>query len=102
MLDLATVREGLGNAVGDDAVIFLRIQHPPAHDVRVWLSRREEWRDKRDVLNSLERRIESSEYLRRPFFISRIADLGPDYFQDAQGEPIAELMESIVEERAKS
>ena len=96
MLDLATVREGLGNAVSDDAVIFLRIQHPPAHDVRVWLSRREEWRDKRDVLNSLERRIESSEYLRRPFFISRIADLGPDYFQDAQGEPIAELMESIV------
>ena len=96
MLDLATVREGLGNAVGDDAVIFLRIQHPPAHDIRVWLSRREEWRDKRDVLNSLEWRIESSEYLRRPFFISRIADLGPEYFQGAQGEPIAELMESIV------
>ena len=96
MLDLATVREGLGNTVNNDAVIFLRIQHPPAHDVRVWLSRRREWCDKRAVLNSVERRIESSEYLRRPFFISRIADLGPDHFQDAQGEPIAELMESIV------
>ena len=96
MLDLATVREGLGKTVDDDAVIFLRIQYPPAHDVRVWLSRREEWRDKRDVLNSLERRIESSEYLRRPFFISQIADLGPGYFQEAQEEPIADLMESVV------
>ena len=96
MLDLVTVREGLGYVVGDDAFIFLRIQHPPAHHVRVWLSNREEWHDKRDVLNSLERRIVSSEYLRRPFFISRIADLGPDHFQDAQGEPVAELMESIV------
>ena len=94
MLDRDAVREGLGNAVSDDALIFLRVQHPPADQVRVWLSNREEWRDKMDSL--LERRIESSEYLRRPFFISRIADLGPDRFKDAQGEPIAELMESIV------
>ena len=96
MLDRATVREGLGNVAGDDALVFLRIQHPPADRVRAWLSTREEWRYKREVLNSLERRIESDEYLRRPFFISRIADLGPDHFQDARGEPIAELMESIV------
>ena len=96
MLDLATVREGLGNVVGDDALIFLRVQHPPAERVRVWLSNREEWRDQSEVLNALVRRIESSEYLRRPFFISRIADLGPDHVRDAQGEPIAELMESIV------
>ena len=96
MLDLDTVRDGLGETVADDAIIVLRIQHPPARDVRVWLSSREEWRDRTDVLSSLERRIESSEYLRRPFFISQIADLGPDHFQGAQGEPIAELMESIV------
>ena len=96
MLDTATVREGLGDTVDDDKLVFLRIQHPPADRVRVWLSNRDEWRGEREVLNSLERRIESSEYLRRPFFISRIADLGPDHFQDAQGEPIAELMESIV------
>ena len=96
MLDPATVREGLGNAVGDGDIVFLRIQHPPADQVRVWLSSHEEWRDERAILNSLERRIESSEYLRRPFFISRIADLGPERFQDAQGEPIAELMESII------
>ena len=96
MLDPATVREGLGNAVGEDAVIFLRIQHPPARDVRAWLSSRKEWCDQKDALGSIERRIESSEYLRRPFFISIIADLGPDHFQDVQGEPIADLMESIV------
>ena len=96
MLDLDTVRDGLGETVAGDAIILLRIQHPPARDVRDWLSNREEWRDRTDVLSSLERRIESSEYLRRPFFVSKIADLGPDHFQGAQGEPIAELMESIV------
>ena len=96
MLDLDTVRDGLGETVAGDAIILLRIQHPPARDVRDWLSNREEWCDRTDVLSSLERRIKSSEYLRRPFFISKIADLGPDHFQGAQGEPIAELMESIV------
>ena len=97
MLDLTTVREGLGTAVGDDDIVFLRIQNPPADRVRIWLSNHEKWRDQRAVLNTLERQIESSEYLRRPFFVSRIADLGPEHFQDAQGEPVAELMESIVQ-----
>ena len=96
MLDPTTVREGLGNTVGDDDIVFLRIQDPPANGVRVWLSNHEKWRNQKGVLNSLEKQIKSSEYLRRPFLISRIADLGPEYFQDAQGEPIAELMESIV------
>ena len=96
MLDPDTVRDGLGNTIGADALIFLRIQHPPTDRVRVWLSNREEWSGRSDVLDSLERQIKNSEYLRRPFFISRIADLGPDHFQDTQGEPIAELMESIV------
>ena len=96
MLDAATVREGLGDTVGDDGLIFLRVQHPPADRVRDWLSNREEWHGEREALNALRRQIESSEYLRRPFFISRIAELGPDRVQDAQGEPIAELMESIV------
>ena len=96
MLDPAAVLEGLGDTVQDDALIFLRVHHPPADRIRVWLSHHEEWRDRKDALHSLERQIESSEYLRRPFFVSRIADLGPDRVHDAQGEPIAELMESIV------
>ena len=96
MLDLTTVREGLGNTVGDGDIVFLRIQDPPAKEVLAWLSNNENWRNQRAVLNSLERQIESSEYLRRPFFVSRVADLGPERFRDAQGEPIAELMEIIV------
>ena len=96
MLDPATVREGLGNTVGEGDIVFLRIQNPPADKVRGWLSNHEKWHDQRAELNSLERRIESSEYLRRPFFISRIADLGPKHLQVAGGEPIAELMEDIV------
>ena len=94
MLDPATVHEGLGHTIDD--IIFLRIQHPPADRVRVWLSNHEKWRSQGTTLNSLQRRIKNSEYLSRPFFISRIADLGPKHFQDAQGEPIAELMEGIV------
>ena len=97
MLDPATVREGLGTTVGDDDIVFLRIQNPPADQVRTWLSNHEKWRGQRKVSKSLERQIKSSEYLGRPFFISRIADLGPERFQDAQGEPVAELMESIVQ-----
>ena len=96
MLDPVTVREGLGDAIGRNDLIFLRLQHPPADQVRVWLSTHPDWGNRNDALKSLERQIEGSEYLRRPFFVSRIADLGPDHFQDAAGEPIAELMESIL------
>ena len=101
MLDAATVREGLGDTVGDDGLIFLRVQHPPADQVRDWLSNLEEWNGAREALNMLQRQVESSEYLRRPFFISKIAELGPDHVHDAQGEPIAELMESIVRREGK-
>ncbi len=95
MLDAGTVRRGLGNTVSDDSLIFLRLQHPPANEVRKWMSRRRDWRDRAQELNLLEKQIEGSEYLRRPFFISRIADLGPDGFH-AQGEPIVEIIDGIV------
>ena len=97
MLDAKSVGEGLGNAVGDGSLIFLRLQHPPARDVREWTSRHPAWEGHSDALNLLERRIEDSEYLRRPFFISQIADLGPDHFRKTQGEPIVDIIESIVQ-----
>ena len=96
MLDVDAVRDGLGKTIDEDSVAFLRIQHPPAQDVRAWLSRREGWTGRRQELNSVERQVRGSEYLRRPFFIVQIAHLGPDRFQDAQGEPIADLLDGIV------
>ena len=96
MLDVATVRDGLGDSVADDALVFVRVQDPPADQVRLWLSNREEWHGERGALNLLERQIENSDYLRRPFFVSRIAELGPTCVQSAQGEPVVELMDSIV------
>ena len=101
MLDQATVRHGLGNVVGDGDLVLFRVQHPPADRIRAWLSHRTEWCNRNDALDSFEQRIEGSEYLRRPFFVSRIADLGPDRWRDAQGEPVAELMESIVRREAE-
>ena len=97
MLDARAVREGLGYTASDDFLIFLRLHHPPSAEVRKWMSHRPDWRDRTQELNLLERQIEESEYLRRPFFISKIADLGPDGFRDAQGEPIAEIIDGIVQ-----
>ena len=96
MLDAQTIRNGLGHTVSEDSIAFLRLRHPPSREVKRWMSHRSEWCDRPRELNLLERQIEGSEYLRRPFFISRIADLGPDGFRDAQGEPIVEIIEGIV------
>ena len=96
MLDARAVHDGLGHTVRDDSLIFLRLQHPPSGEVKKWMSHRPDWHDRARELNLLERQIEGSEYLRRPFFISRIADLGPDGFRDAQGEPIVEIIDGIV------
>ena len=96
MLDAGAVSEGLGHTIADGAVTFLRIRHPPATAVRKWLSRRTEWTGRERELDSVERQVHDSEYLRRPFFIAQIAQLGPERFQDAQGEPIAELLDGIV------
>ena len=60
------------------------------------MSGKPKWNGRGSELNLLEKQINDNEYLRRPFFISRIADLGPDRFREAQGEPVAEIMESIV------
>ena len=96
MLDAEAVRSGLQPTVDDDSVTFLHVRHPPAEEVRRWLSRHDDWRGKNQALKVVENQIEASEYLRRPFFASQIAMLGPDGFQEAQGEPIGDLMDSIV------
>ena len=96
MLDRRTVLDGLRNTISEDSLVFLRLKHPPANEVRSWMSSNPDWTGQDAELNLLERQAEDSEYLRRPFFLSRIADLGPDRFREAQGEPVVELMESIV------
>ena len=96
MLNVETVRDGLGHTVNEESLIFLRLQHPPSNEVKKWMSKRPSWRNRTEELDLLERQVESSEYLRRPFFISTIADLGPDGFNEAQGEPIVEIIDSIV------
>ena len=96
MLDRHSVLQGLGSTIGEDSLVFLRLKHPPANEVRLWMASNPEWAGQDAELNLLQRQAENSEYLRRPFFLSRIADLGPDRFREAQGEPVVELMESIV------
>ena len=96
MLDRRTVLDGLDNTISEDSLVFLRLKHPPANEVRIWMSSNPDWAGQDAELHLLERQAENSEYLRRPFFLSRIADLGPDRFREAQGEPVVELMESIV------
>ena len=96
MLDVDTVREGLGHTVNDDSITLLHVDHPPADAVRGWLSRRDSWRGRNRELELVERQVKEIEYLGRPFFVSQIAQLGPDQFQEAQGDPLADLMECII------
>ena len=96
MLDRRTVLNGLGNTIREDSLVFLRLRHPPANEVRVWMSSNPNWRGHDSELKLLESQVADNEYLGRPFFLSQIADLGPDRFREAQGEPVVELMESIV------
>ena len=96
MLDVATVREGLGHTVNDDSITLLHVEHPPAGAVRGWLSRRGSWSGRNKELELVERLVKESQYLGRPFFVSQIADIGPDQLQEAQGDPVADLMECII------
>ena len=96
MLDPKSVGKGLEKVVGEESLIFLRLRHPSGSEVREWISRRGAWKDQGNKLTLLESWIEESEYLRRPFFISQIAGLGPKRFGDVHGEPIVEIIKSIV------
>lgn len=96
MLDLDTVREGLGNTVDRDSITLLHVEHPPADAVRAWLSRRDRWSGRDGELERVRKQVDEIEYLGRPFFVSQIAHLGPDRYQEAQGDPLADLMEGIV------
>ena len=60
------------------------------------LSRRNAWRGRNQELEIVEKQVGEIAYLGRPFFVSQLADLGPDLFQEAQGDPVADLMEGIV------
>ena len=96
MLDVKTVLEGLGNTVDRGSMTLLHVEHPPAAAVRAWLSRHDKWSGQDPVLELVEKQMNEIEYLGRPFFLSQVADLGPDRFQEAQGDPVADLMESII------
>ena len=96
MLDVKTVLEGLGNTVDRGSMTLLHVEHPPADAVRVWLSRRDKWNGRNRELEPVKNLVGEIEYLRRPFFVTQIAALGPDRWQEAQGDPVADLMESII------
>ena len=96
MLDVDTVRKGLGNTVASDSITLLHVEHPPADAVRAWLSRRDRWSGRDGELERVRKQVDEIEYLGRPFFVSQIAHLGPDRYQEAQGDPLADLMEGII------
>ena len=95
MIDVDTVREGLGNTVDGGSITLLHVEHPPAGAVCAWLSRRDKWSGRDRELELVRKQVGEIEYLGRPFFVSQIAHLGPDEYQEAQGDPLADLMEGI-------
>ena len=97
MLDEKTIRSGLGNTVSASSIVFLNLDDPEPTDIKSWLQKQSSWKNCHDELRLVEDQAEDLEYLRRPFFVQKIASLDPSRFADMGGEPLAALIESMVE-----
>lgn len=101
MLDERSVREGLGAAVEASSITFLNVRHPDPVDIRQWLEKQPSWKNRLDELKLVEDQAEELEYLRRPFFVQKIAGLDPSQFADMGGEPLAALIDGMVDRESK-
>ena len=103
MLNRDTVLEGLGSTVSGSSITILNLQYPEPRDICDWLSLKSEWKGKRNktYINQVEKQARSIDYLRRPFFISRIAELEPKEYAEVGGDPISYLMESMILRESK-
>ena len=98
MLNREIVRDGLGDTVKESEITILNLDFPQPRDIRVWLSEKPKWRERgnREILNRIEEQTTSIEYLRRPFFISKISEFDPGDYSEIGGDPISYLMDGIV------
>ena len=97
MLNEKTVAEGLGWTIGDSRVIFLSFHEPQPEDIKNWLAGTSNWRGEEEALEQIENQARNIEYIRRPFFVSLIADaIDPGEFRDSGGEPIVDLMNKMI------
>lgn len=103
MLDRDAVVDGLGTAVNEAAITILNLRYPEPKDISDWLSLKSKWKGKGNKIyrNQVERQTWSIDYLRRPFFVSRIADLEPRDYAEIGGDPISYLMESMILRESK-
>ena len=98
MLSREKVRSGMGDTVKESAITILNLDFPEPRDIRAWLSEKSKWkgRENREVLNRIEEQTTTIEYLRRPFFISKISELDPNSYGEIGGDPISYLMDGMV------
>ncbi len=98
MLNRETVHAGMGDTVKESAITILNLDFPEPRDIRAWLSEKPKWkgRENREVLNRIEEQTKTIEYLRRPFFISKISEFEPSGYSEIGGDPISYLMDGMV------
>lgn len=97
-LNRETVRDGLGDTVEESAITILNLDFPEPRDIRAWLSEKPKWRERenREIVKRIEEQTKSIEYLRRPFFISKISEFDPGDYSEIGGDPISYLMDGMV------
>ena len=96
MLNERTVREGLDTSIGDRPLTFVTLQGPEPNDIESWLSHNKNWSRDREALGQIKRQAQQIEYIKRPFFVSLVSELGPDKFKESGGEPIVDLMNHMI------
>lgn len=96
MLNERTVREGLDTSIGDRPLTFVTLQGPEPNDIESWLSHNRNWSRDREALGQIKRQAQQIEYIKRPFFVSLVSELGPDKFKESGGEPIVDLMNHMI------
>lgn len=101
MLNERTVKEGLGTSIEGHSLILMTLQDPSPDDIGNWLSRDRSWSNDREALRQMRNQAQHIEYIRRPFFVSLVSNLGPDTFKESGGEPIVDLMNKMISRESR-
>lgn len=96
MLNERTVKEGLDTSIRDYPLIFMTLQEPNPDDIGNWLSCNKNWSSDREALEQIKNQAQYIEYIKRPFFVSLVSELGPDKFKESGGDPIIDLMNNMI------
>ncbi|MEL7463103.1 MAG: hypothetical protein AAFN79_03500 [Pseudomonadota bacterium] len=102
-LDQQAILEGIENNIKSLSLSLqlVTVELPDVDDALQWLSGRRNWgqataESQRNIVTELRQRLSEQSFLRRPFFLGKLAEIGPSEFVDMGGEPLEIMMESFI------